>query len=89
MAEWSNKHSHCEALEENANPRVFVPSGGARHRPAKTMTGMEGTFVRKKKQKKAAVNKNMHVGLGRQLKEAKAVQEEEDVPIESSPPCTT
>ena len=30
----------------------------------------------------------MHVGLGRQLKEAKAILAEEDVPIECSPPCT-
>ena len=51
MAESSNKPAHCEALEENANPHVFVPSGGARHRPAKTKTGIEGTFVQKNKQK--------------------------------------
>ena len=88
MAELSNKHLHCEALEENANPQVFVPSGGARQRPAKTKTGIEGTFVQKKKQKKAAVNKNMHVGLWKQLKEAKAILAEEDVPIDCSPPCT-
>ena len=45
MAEFSNKHACCEALEENANPQVFVPSGGARHRPVKTKTGIEETFV--------------------------------------------
>ena len=45
VAEFSNKHAHCETLEENVNPQVFVPSGGARHRPAKTKTGIEGTFV--------------------------------------------
>ena len=28
----------------------------------------------------------MHVGLGRQLKEAKAILAEEDAPIDSSPP---
>ena len=42
----------------------------------------------KKKQKKAAVNKNVHVGLRRQLKEAKTIPAEEDVPIDCSPPCT-
>ena len=42
----------------------------------------------KKRQKKAAVNKNMHVGLGRQLKEAEAILAEEDGPIDFSPPCT-
>ena len=41
----------------------------------------------KKKQKKAAVNKNMHVGLRRQLKEAKAIQADKNVPIDCSPPC--
>ena len=56
LAEFSNKHAHCEALEENANPQVFVPSGGVRHRPAKTKTGIEWTFVQKREQKKAAVN---------------------------------
>ena len=30
----------------------------------------------------------MHVGLGRQLREAKAILAEEDVPIDCSPPCT-
>ena len=65
-----------------------MPSSGARHRPVKTKTGIEGTFCEKKKQKKAAVNKNMHVGLGRQLKEAKAILAQEDVLIDCSPPCT-
>ena len=44
-AEFSNKHANCEALEKNANPQVFVPLGGARHRPMKTKKGIEGTFV--------------------------------------------
>ena len=48
LTKFSNKHACCEALEENANPQVLVPLGGARHRPAKTMTGIEGTFVAKK-----------------------------------------
>ena len=73
MAEFTNKHAHSKAIEENTNPQVFVPSSGARHRPVKTKTSIEGTFVWKRKQKKAAVNKNMHVGLGRQLKEAEAI----------------
>ena len=34
------------------------------------------------------MNKNMYVGLGRQLKEAKAILAEEYVPIDCSPPCT-
>ena len=75
------------------NPRVFVLSGGVRHRPAKSKTGLEGTFVqkkKKKKQKKAAINKNIYAGLelGRQLKEAKAILGEEDVPVDCCSPCT-
>ena len=34
------------------------------------------------------MNKNMHVGLARQLKKAEAILAEEDVPIDCSPPCT-
>ena len=86
--DFSNRNAHCAALEENGNPQVFVPSGHARHRPAKTKTGLEGTFVWKKKQKKASVNKNMHVGPGRQLKKAEAILADEDVSINYSPPCT-
>ena len=55
--EFNNKNAHSAVLEENANPQVFVPSSCTRHRPAKTKTGIEGTFVQKKKQKKSSVNK--------------------------------
>ena len=34
------------------------------------------------------VNKIKHVGLGRQLKEAKAILAEENGSIDCSPPCT-
>ena len=44
-AEFSNKCAHSETIEENTNPQVFVPSCGARHRPVKTKTGIEGTFL--------------------------------------------
>ena len=86
--EFSNKNFHSAALEENANPQVFVPFGGARHRPARTKTGLEDTFVQKKKQKKSSVNKNMHIGLARQLNESEAVLAEENVQIDCSPPYT-
>ena len=46
-AEFSNKHACLEAIEENTNPQVCVPSGGTGHRPVKTKTGIEGTFVQK------------------------------------------
>ena len=68
--EISNKNACSAALEENVNPQVFVLSSGARHRPTKTKTGIEGTFMQKKKQKKSSVNKNIHIGLRWQLKEA-------------------
>ena len=64
IAEFSNRNAHCAALQENANPQVFLPSSGVRHRPAKTMIGIEGhppTFVQKRKQKKSSVNKNIHI----------------------------
>ena len=34
------------------------------------------------------MNKNIHIGLGRQLKEAEAIWAEEDMPIDCSPPCS-
>ena len=34
------------------------------------------------------MNKNIHIGLGQQLKEAEAILAEEDVPIDCSPPCS-
>ena len=86
VAEFSNKHAQCKAIEEKTNPQEFLSSGGTRHRPVKTKTGIEGIFVQKIKQKKAAVNKNMHIGLGRKLNEAKAILAKDDVPIGCSPP---
>ena len=90
MAEFSNKCAQHKALEGNINQQVFVLATGAMHRPFKTKTGIEGTFLHKQKPKKGAVNvnRNMHVGLGRKLKKAKAILAEEDVSIDCSPPCT-
>ena len=51
VAEFNNKNACSAALEENANPQVFVPSGGTRHRPAETKSGIEGTFVQKRNKK--------------------------------------
>ena len=45
MAELCNQCAHSEAIEKNTNLQVFVPSGGARHRPVKDKIGIEGTFV--------------------------------------------
>ena len=87
-AEFNHKNAHSAALEENANPQVFVPSGGARHRPAKNKMGIEGTLAKKKKQKKSSVNKNIHIGLTCQLKEAECVLVEKDLQSDCSPPCS-
>ena len=89
-AEFSNKCTQQEVTEENTNPQVFVPESGVRLRPLKRKSGIEGKFVNKKLKKgRANVYKTMHVGLGRQLKEAKAVltEENENVPIDCSPTC--
>ena len=89
-AELSNKHGQQEATEENTNPQVFVPASGVRHRLLKAKTGIEEKFLNNKKPKKGRANayKTMHVGLGRQLKEAKAILAKEDVPIDCSLPCS-
>ena len=50
--EFINKNACSAALEENAIPQVFVPLGGARHRPTKTKTCLGGTFVQKKRNKR-------------------------------------
>ena len=45
---FNNKDANSAALEENAHPQVFEPSSDTRHRPVKTKTGIEGTFVQKR-----------------------------------------
>ena len=90
MAEFSNKYNQQEVTEENVNPQVLVPASGVRHRPLKRKSDIEGRFVnRKLKKGRANIYKTMHVGLGMQLKEAKGIlaEENEDVPIDCSPPC--
>ena len=83
--EFSNRHAWHAATKENTNPQVFVPASGVRHRLLKTKTGMEGKFLNKKKMKKERANvyKTMHIGLGRQSKEAKGCSQE--LPDENLP----
>ena len=53
-----NKNEACSAaLQENTNPQIFIPSSGARHRPVKAKTSLQGEYVQKKKQKKTTVKK--------------------------------
>ena len=90
VAEFTSKHVWQELTEENNNPQVFVPASGVRHRLMKRKH-IERTFVNRKKLKKGRGNayKTVHVGLRRQLQEAKLILADEnaDVPIDCSPPC--
>ena len=54
---FNNKEARSVALCENTNPQIFIPSSGARHRPVKTKTSIQGEYVQKKKQKKTTVKK--------------------------------
>ena len=83
-AEFTNSEVHAVALRENKNPEVFIPSSGARHRPVKTKTSIQGEYVRKKKQKKTTVTKTIHVSLAQQITLAEGILTE----INSSPPCS-
>ena len=78
--------------EENNSPQVFVPASGVRHRAYKRKN-IKGTFVNKNKWKKGRDNvyKTMHVGLGRQLQEAKLILADEnpEVSIDCSPPVAS
>ena len=48
---FNNKEAHSAALQENTNPQIFILSSGARHRPVKTKTSIQGKYVQKKKKK--------------------------------------
>ena len=56
-AEFNNNEARSATLHENTNPDIFIPSSGARHRPVKTKTSIQGAYVWKKKQKKTTVKK--------------------------------
>ena len=54
---FNNNEARSVAIQENTNPQIFIPSSGARHRPVKTKTSIQGEYVQKKKQKKTTVKK--------------------------------
>ena len=58
-AEFNNDEAHSVALHENTNPEIFIPSSGARHRPVKTKTSIQGKYVQKKKTKENNCQKNL------------------------------
>ena len=69
---------------------MFVPGSGA-------WQGLQRGKVQKihilekklSQERKEKVYRNTHAGLGRQLQEAESIlaKEDNDIPIESSPPC--
>ena len=44
-AEFNSNEAHSAALQENTNAEIFIPSSGARHRPVKTKTSIQGEYV--------------------------------------------
>ena len=44
-AEFNNDEARSVALHKNTNPEIFIPSSGARHRPVKTKTSIQGEYV--------------------------------------------
>ena len=85
-AEFNNNEAHSATLHENTNPDIFIPSSGARHRPVKTKTSIQGEYVWKKKQKKTTVNKTSHISLTHQITLVEGILTEEE--INCSPPCS-
>ena len=51
-AEFNNNEAHSAALQENTNSQIFIPSSGARHRPVKTKTSIQGKYVQKRNKRK-------------------------------------
>ena len=84
--EFNNNEAHSMALQENTNPQIFKTSSGARHRPVKTKTSIQGEYVNKKKQKKTTVKKTSHIDLACQITVAEAILAEKE--MNCSPPCS-
>ena len=78
--------AHSVALQENANPQIFIPSSGARHRPVKTKTSIQGEYVKKRNKRKQLSKKTSHIGLAHQITVAEAILAEKE--INCSPPCS-
>ena len=85
-AKFNNNEACSAALHENINPDIFIPSSGARHRPLKTKTSIQGEYVRTKKQKKTTVKKTSHISLTQQITLAESILTKEETYC--SPPCS-
>ena len=57
-AEFNNNEARSAALHENTNPEIFILSSGARHRPVKTKTSVQGECVQKEETKENNCQKN-------------------------------
>ena len=84
-----DKNARWEEGEENNDPHMFVLGTGVRHGPSKEKS-IGGSFVTKNNGKKGKeeIYRNIHAGLGRQLQEVECIlaDDDDDVPIECSPP---
>ena len=85
-SEFNNNEAHSVALHENTNQEIFIPSSGARHRPVKTKTSIQGEYVQKKKQRKTTVKKTSHISLAHQIIVVEGILTEKE--INCSPPCS-
>ena len=85
-AKFNNNEAHSVALHENTNPEIFIPSSGARHRPVKTMTSIQGKYVQKRNKRKTTVKKTSHISLPHQITVAEGILTETE--INCSPPCS-
>ena len=85
-AKFNNNEACSAALHESTNPDIFIPSSGARHRPVKTKTSIQGEYIWTKKQKKRTIKKTSHISLTHQITLAEGILTEEE--INSSPPCS-
>ena len=85
-AEFNNKEARSAALQESTNSDIFIPSSGARHRPVKTKTSIQGEYIWTNKQKKTTIKKTSHISLAHQITLAEGILTEEE--INSSSPCS-
>ena len=75
---FNNNKAHSAALQENTSPQIFIPSSGARHRPVKTNTSVQGKYV-KKETKENNCQKTSHIGLAHQITVAEAILAEKEI----------
>ena len=75
-AEFNNNEARSMALHENTNAEIFIPSSGARQRPVKTKTSIQGEYVQKRN--KESCPKTSHIGLAQQITLAEGILTEKE-----------